>query len=91
MGLDSDEFAHLCIAAWLLDNSSIEKIDELAEPLSWPQTPFSMLPEFENLGQEFVAHSRVTERSHHCAGAGVAGIWRVARIGLHDHDALGVS
>jgi uncharacterized protein (DUF362 family) len=49
MGLDPDEIAHIRTGAEFLGNSSNVKMDQLAEPVRSPVTPFLMVPEFEYL------------------------------------------
>jgi uncharacterized protein (DUF362 family) len=49
MGLDPEKIAHIRKGAEFLGNSSPAKIEQLAESIRWPGTPFMMVPEFEYL------------------------------------------
>jgi uncharacterized protein (DUF362 family) len=49
MGLDPDRIIHIRVGAQFLGNSSIERIDHLAERICSPETPFQTVPEFEYL------------------------------------------
>jgi uncharacterized protein (DUF362 family) len=49
MGLDPDKIAHIRTGSEFLGNSLNVKIDQLAEPLLLPETPFLMVPDFEYL------------------------------------------
>jgi uncharacterized protein (DUF362 family) len=49
MGLDPEKITHIRGGAQFLGNSSIAQIDQLAEPVRAPVTPFQMVPEFEYL------------------------------------------
>lgn len=49
MGLDPEKIAHIRGGAQFLGNSSIERIDQLGEPVRAPATPFQLVPEFEYL------------------------------------------
>jgi uncharacterized protein (DUF362 family) len=49
MGLDPDKVTHIRVGAQFLGSSSAQRIHQLAEPVSEPQTPFRMVPEFEYL------------------------------------------
>ena len=49
MGLEADRITHIRTGAQFLGNSSIVQIDQLAEPVCLPETPFQMVPEFEYL------------------------------------------
>ncbi|HEV2616630.1 MAG TPA: DUF362 domain-containing protein [Candidatus Acidoferrales bacterium] len=49
MGLDPAKIAHIRAAAQFLGNFSIERIDQLGEPVRAPVSPFQLLPEFEYL------------------------------------------
>lgn len=49
MGLDPDKITHIRVGAQFLGNPSEELIHQLAEPFTWPRTPFRMVPEFEHV------------------------------------------
>lgn len=49
MGLDPDKIAHIRAGAQFLGNSSIARIDQLAEAVCFPEIPFLTVPEFEYL------------------------------------------
>lgn len=49
MGLHAEWIAHLRVGAEFLGNMSAAQIDQLAEPICAPATPFLMVPEFEHL------------------------------------------
>jgi uncharacterized protein (DUF362 family) len=49
MGLDPHKIAHIRTGATFLGNSSAAKIEQLAELIRSPETPFLMVPEFEHL------------------------------------------
>jgi len=49
MGLNPHKIAHLQMASHFLGNSSIAHIDQLAESLHLPHTPFQLIPEFKFL------------------------------------------
>ena len=49
MGLDPQKVVHIQSAAQFLGNSSKARIDQLAEPVSAPATPFQTVAEFEYL------------------------------------------
>jgi uncharacterized protein (DUF362 family) len=59
MGLDADRVTHIRVGAQFLGNSSIARIDQLAEPVCLPTTPFEMVPEFEYLRMNGGAASRL--------------------------------
>ncbi|MFY9531134.1 MAG: DUF362 domain-containing protein [Candidatus Acidiferrales bacterium] len=52
MGLAPERVEHIQVGADFLGNSSATRIDQLAEPISSPRTPFSTVPEFEYLREE---------------------------------------
>jgi len=47
MGLDPHKVAHIRAASQFLGNSSIVRLNQLAEPVQLPETPFQLVPEFE--------------------------------------------
>lgn len=49
MGLNSDKIMHLRAGAQFLGNSTLGTIDQLAETVRLPETPFQTVPEFEHL------------------------------------------
>ncbi len=49
MGLDPTRITYIRIGSQFLGNASIKRIDQVAEPVSLPATPFEVVPEFENL------------------------------------------
>ena len=49
MGFDPDRVAHIREAAKFLGNASTELIDQLANPVTAPEMPFKVVPEFEHL------------------------------------------
>ncbi len=49
MGLDPDKIVHLRAGAQFLGNSSVARIDQLAEAVCFPEVPFRTVPEFEYL------------------------------------------
>ena len=49
MGLDPDKIVHLRAGAQFLGNSSVARIDQLAEAVCFPDVPFRTVPEFEYL------------------------------------------
>src|SRR5260370_17910471 len=49
MGLDPDKIVHLQAGAQFLGNSSVARIDQLAEAVCFPELPFQTVPEFEYL------------------------------------------
>ena len=49
MGFDPDRIPHIREAAKFLGNASTELIDQLANPVTIPETPFKVVPEFEHL------------------------------------------
>jgi uncharacterized protein (DUF362 family) len=49
MGLDPEKVAHIQVGAEFLGNSSAQRILQLAEPVSAPEAPFRLVPEFEYL------------------------------------------
>ncbi len=49
MGLDPDKIVHLRAGAQFLGNSSVAKIDQLAEAVCFPEVPFQTVPEFQYL------------------------------------------
>lgn len=49
MGFAPERIAHIREAAKFLGNSSPDLIDQLANPVTVPQTPFEVVPEFEYL------------------------------------------
>ena len=49
MGLNPHKIAHIQAGSQFLGNSSIARIDQLAEPVQLPETPFQLVPEFEYL------------------------------------------
>lgn len=58
MGLDPDKIAHIRTGSEFLGNSLNVNIDQLAEPLVSPETPFLMVPEFEYLRMSGAVVSR---------------------------------
>jgi uncharacterized protein (DUF362 family) len=52
MGLNPERIEHIQVGAEFLGNSSAARIDQLAEPISSPRTPFSIVPEFEYLREK---------------------------------------
>jgi uncharacterized protein (DUF362 family) len=55
MGLQPEKIAHIRVGAQFLGNCSTSRIDQLAEPVRAPVTPFQLLPEFEHLRVNDVA------------------------------------
>lgn len=57
MGLDPNKVVHIRAGAQFLGNSSIARIDQLAEAVCFPEIPFLTVPEFEylrlNSGSEY--------------------------------------
>src|SRR6266568_803250 len=49
MGLNPDKIVHLRAGAQFLGNSSVARIDQLAEAVCFPEVPFQTVPEFEYL------------------------------------------
>ena len=49
MGLEPDKVTHIRVGAQFLGNSSLQRIQQLAEAVTAPQAPFRMVPEFEYL------------------------------------------
>jgi uncharacterized protein (DUF362 family) len=49
MGLNPHKVVHIQAGSQFLGNSSIVRIDQLAEPVQMPETPFQLVPEFEYL------------------------------------------
>jgi len=49
MGINPDGVLHIHETAQFLGNSSLEFIEQLAEAVQPPETPFHVVPEFENL------------------------------------------
>jgi uncharacterized protein (DUF362 family) len=49
MGLDPNRIVHIRVGAQFLGNSSIERIDQLAERVCMPEVPFQTVPEFQHL------------------------------------------
>jgi uncharacterized protein (DUF362 family) len=49
MGLNPDRVVHIRVGAQFLGNSSIKRIDQLAEPICLPEAPFQTVPEFQYL------------------------------------------
>jgi uncharacterized protein (DUF362 family) len=49
MGLNPHKIAHIQAGSQFLGNSSIARIDQLAEPVQLPETPFQLVHEFEYL------------------------------------------
>jgi uncharacterized protein (DUF362 family) len=49
MGLDPTRITYMRIGSQFLGNASTKRIDQVAEPVSVPATPFEVVPEFENL------------------------------------------
>jgi uncharacterized protein (DUF362 family) len=49
MGFDPDRVAHIREAAKFLGNASTELIDQLANPVTAPEMPFKVVPEFDHL------------------------------------------
>ena len=49
MGLNPDKIVHLRAGAQFLGNSSVARIDQLAEAFCFPEVPFQTVPEFEYL------------------------------------------
>jgi uncharacterized protein (DUF362 family) len=49
MGLDPDKVEHIRVGAQFLGNSSGQRIHQLAEPLTSPEIPFRLVPEFQYL------------------------------------------
>ena len=49
MGLDPQKIIHIQAGSQFLGNSSIGRIDELAEPFLLPETSFQLVPEFKYL------------------------------------------
>jgi uncharacterized protein (DUF362 family) len=47
MGLDPERIAHIRAGTQFLGNSAIERIDQLAEPVCLPASPFQTVPEFQ--------------------------------------------
>ena len=49
MGLDPTRITHIRIGAQFLGNASTEKIDQVAEAVCAPASPFDVVPEFQHL------------------------------------------
>jgi len=49
MGFEPKRIPHICEAAKFLGNASTELIDQLAGPVTAPEIPFKVVPEFEQL------------------------------------------
>jgi uncharacterized protein (DUF362 family) len=49
MGLDPERIIHIRAGAQFLGNSSIKRIDQLAEAVCMPEVPFQTVPEFQYL------------------------------------------
>jgi uncharacterized protein (DUF362 family) len=49
MGFDPDRITHIHEAAKFMGNAALDLMDQLANPITAPQTPFKVVPEFEYL------------------------------------------
>jgi uncharacterized protein (DUF362 family) len=49
MGLEPAKIAHIRAGEQFLGNSSVARIDQLAETVSFPEVPFQTVPQFEHL------------------------------------------
>ena len=58
MGLEPEKVVHIRGAVQFLGNSSVAQIDQLAEPVSAPATPFQTVPEFAYLQELNPLHGK---------------------------------
>jgi len=56
MGLDPERITHIRGGAQFLGNSSVQRIDQLGEPVRSPVSPYQLVPEFEYLRETKSLH-----------------------------------